>query len=341
VALRAGDVVGASVDRAQGEKALYRLLAWDRGAFLLRPGPVSEPVSILRPTRALLQEGKRQAEEWARLAVDLPPPSAYVTLQVQRSALPNVIHPLTQEVLVTLELYSRVQDVIDHCSYPDYQVLRTLHTLLRRGMLEVRRGRDPAAVHGETQLFAPARVVRLREWMDASRPRSAPPRDAKLLVAASDPDATRDFVRMLARLPGVAIEERFSSGAHAADDLATVGRIAVDEGLGIELVHVPIGERFAALWPLAGHGALGSLFLLTGPASQAVERVRPMLAALRRLPRARIFSVLLLEKGERVAPEEVRENLALLDQGSLFLIPMESFEKSGVLLREMLQRVLP
>jgi signal recognition particle receptor subunit beta len=146
---------------------------------------------------------------------------------------------------------------------------------------------------------------------------------------------------MLARLPGVAIEERFSSGAYSADDLATVGRIAVEDELGIQLVHTPIGERFAPLWQLAGHGALGALFLLTGPASQAVERVRPMLATLRRLPRARIFSVLLLEKGERVAPEEVRENLALLDQGSLFLIPLESFEKSGVLLREMLQRVLP
>jgi len=341
VALRAGDVVGASVDRAQGEKALYRMLAWDRGSFLLRPGPVGEPASIQRPTRALLREGKRQAEEWGRLSVELPPLSAHVTLQIQRSALPNVIHPLTQEVLVILELYSRVQDVVDHCAYPDYQVLRTLHTLIRRGMVELRRGPDPAALQVATQLFAPARVARLREWMDASRPRSAPPRDAKLLVAASDPDATRDFVRMLARLPGVAIEERFSSGAYSADDLATVGRIAVEDELGIQLVHTPIDERFAPLWQLAGHGALGALFLLTGPASQAVERVRPMLGTLRRLPRARIFSVLLLEKGERVAPEEVRENLALLDQGSLFLIPLESFEKSGVLLREMLQRVLP
>jgi len=69
--------------------------------------------------------------------------------------------------------------------------------------------------------------------------------------------------------------------------------------------------------------------------------VRGVLAALRRMPRARIFSLLLLEKGERVVPEEVRENLALLDQGSLFLIPLESTEKSGGLLREMLQRVLP
>jgi CheY-like chemotaxis protein len=342
--LHGGDVVGARIDAAEGEKALYRLLTWDRGSFIFQKGPVNEPVSIQRPTRALLREGKRQVEEWERLAGELPPPSGSVTLKIQRSALPNVIHPLTQEVLVILELYSRVQDVVDHCSFPDYQVLRTLHTLIRRGMVELRRGGDPAApaaVAVETHLFLPARVARLREWLETGRPRGAPPRDAKLLVVASDVGATRDFVRMLGRLPGVAIDPRFTTGSYSADDFTTLGRITVEEGLGIELVHTPIADRFAPLWPVAGHGALGALFLLAGPASRAVESVRGALAALRRMPRARIFSLLLLEKGERVVPEEVRENLALLDQGSLFLIPLESHDKAGSLLREMLQRVLP
>jgi CheY-like chemotaxis protein len=342
VVLRGGDVIAASVDAAEGEKALYRLLAWDRGHFHFKPGAVTEPATIQRPTRALLREGKRQVEEWERLSGELPPLSGHVTLKIQRSALPNVIHPLTQEVLLVLELYSRVQEVVDHCSYPDYQVLRTLHTLIRRGMVELRRGPDPAtSPAAETRLFAPARVARLREWMEPGRPRGASARDAKLLVVASDAGATRDFVRMLARLPGVAIDERFTTGSYSADDLISLGRITVEEGLGIELLHTPISERFAPLWPVAGHGALGSLFLLAGPASRAVESVRGALTALRRMPRARIFSLLLLEKGERVVPEEVRENLALLDQGSLFLIPLESYEKSGSLLREMLQRVLP
>jgi CheY-like chemotaxis protein len=342
LALRGGEVMGARIEAAQGEKALFRLLGWDRGAFHFRPGPVNEPGSIQRPTRSLLREAKRQRDEWERLSSELPTLSSHVTLRIQRAALPNVIHPLTQEVLVILEHYSRVQDVVDRCSYPDYQVLRTLHTLIRRGMLELRRGPDPApAAPAETRLFAPARVARLREWVEISRPRNAPPRDAKLLVIASDPAATADFVRMLARLPGVAIEERFGKGAYGADDLARVGRIAVEDGLGIELWQTPIAPRFAPLWPVLGHGALGSLFLLAGPASRAVESVKGSLTALRRLPRARIFSLLLLEKGERVVPEELRENFTLLDQGSLFLIPLESSEKSGMLLREMLQRVLP
>jgi hypothetical protein len=335
-------VIAASVDTALGEKALYRLLAWERGRFTFQPGAVTEPATIQRPTRALLREGKRHVEECGRLAVDLPPLSAHVTLCIQRAALPNVIHPLTQEVLVVLELFTRVQDVVDHCSYPDYQVLRTLHTLIGRGMIELRRGPGPEETQGaDAGLFAPAHVARLREWLELGMPRGTPMRDAKLLVVASDAGATRDFVRMLARLPGVTIDERFTLGSYSADDLTPLGRITVDGELGIELLHTPIAPRFAPLWPLAGHGALGALFLLSGPASRAVEAVRPTLEALRRLPRSRNFSLLLLEKGERVVPEDVRENLSLLDQGSLFLIPLESFEKSGLLLREMLQRVLP
>jgi hypothetical protein len=196
-------------------------------------------------------------------------------------------------------------------------------------------------VGADTGLFTPAHVARLREWLEAGIPRGTPMRDAKLLVVASDAGATRDFVRMLGRLPGVAIDERFTLGSYSADDLTSLGRIEVDGELGIELLHTPTAARFAPLWPLAGHAALGTLFLLSGPASRAVDAVRPTLEALRRLPRSRAFSLLLLEKGERVVPEEVRENLSLLDQGSLFLIPLESSEKSGGLLREMLQRVMP
>jgi hypothetical protein len=160
-------------------------------------------------------------------------------------------------------------------------------------------------------------------------------------VVASDAAGTRDFVRLLARLPGVEIDPRFTTGSYSADDLTNLGRITVEGELGIELLHVPIAARMAPLWPVTAHGALGALFLLAGPASRAVECVRPTLEALRRLPRARTFSLLLLEKGERGLPEEVRENLSLLDQGSLFLIPLESVEKASGLLREMLQRVLP
>ncbi len=95
IVLREGDVVAASVERVHGEKALFRLLSWDRGTFSFKAGATECEPNVRTPTRALLREGMRQIREWERLAVELPPMSAQVTLRVARARLPSVIHPLT------------------------------------------------------------------------------------------------------------------------------------------------------------------------------------------------------------------------------------------------------
>jgi hypothetical protein len=92
---------------------------------------------------------------------------------------------------------------------------------------------------------------------------------------------------------------------------------------------------------MAGHGALGTLLLLTSPVDASAERLRSVASTLRGMPRARLFHLLLLGEGQRVEPQALHDNLSLLDDGSLFLIPLASPAKAAVLLREMFARVLP
>jgi len=125
------------------------------------------------------------------------------------------------------------------------------------------------------------------------------------------------------------------------DRLGVLGRLAVDDEVGIEFVEVPADPRFSALWPLAGHGAIGVLMVLTGPVAAALEAVRPVSEALRALPRARIFHLLLLDKDTGVEADALRENLSVFDDSSLFLIPIGKGGTAKVLLREMLIRILP
>ena len=185
VYLRGGDVVQAVVGLVEGEKALFRLLAWERGSFEFTPVPVTIDSRIETPTRALLREGRRQLDEWERTATNLPPLEAHVALRIRTERLPNVIHPLTQEVLVVLELYTRVRDVVDHCSYPDYQVLRTLQTLIARGMLEQRRDSAVSEIPRDARFFSSSHASRLREWLAASQPRGGSASDAVNRVGAT------------------------------------------------------------------------------------------------------------------------------------------------------------
>jgi hypothetical protein len=207
-------------------------------------------------------------------------------------------------------------------------------------MVELQPEEETPELTQEVRLFSAARTARLREWLEIDRPGGPATREAKVLLLASDPDAVHEFARLLSRLPGVELDARMESGFEG-EDLATVGRVEVDPEVGIELLHVPSAPGFAPIWPLAAHGALATLVLLSGPVGPSVEIVREVTQALGERPGARLYHLLLLDKGERLSPEDLRENLALVDEGSLFLIPLEKAEKAGVLLREMFGRILP
>ncbi len=340
VQMQAGEIVHAEIQSIVCEKALFRLLAWDRGEFKFSPGAVTAEPTLERPTRALLQEGLRQNQELALHANSMPPLESSVHLKIRRSSLPVVIHPLTQEVLLVLEAFSRVGEVVDHCSFPDYQVLRTLHTLIERGMVEL--SDDPEEATQPVvpdRLFSHAPGARLREWMGVDTRDASGVRDARLLVVAADPAGSREFSRLIARLPGADVPERPES--NPVDRLGVLGRLAVDDEVGIEFTEVPADPRFSALWPLAGHGAIGVLMVLAGPVAAALEAVRPAFEALRALPRARVFHLLMLEKDAGVEADALRENLSVFDDSSLFLIPTGKGDTAEVLLREMFVRILP
>ena len=158
---------------------------------------------------------------------------------------------------------------------------------------------------------------------------------------SSDAAATRDFVRLLAGLPGMRVDSAFQDGRLDASDLAPVGRLRVDESLGIELIHVPVDEAFAPAWPALAQGALGTLLLMARPEGDPEAPLRPLIETLRARQPARLFHVMLLPKGERLAREELQPHLSLLDDASLILLPVEDGRDAEGLLRAMITRVLP
>ncbi len=344
VLIRDGDVLQAECGWASNEKALFRLFGWRQGRFSFDPCGVDEPAFIATSTRMLLQEGMRQLSEWDRLSTKLPPLVSHVGMRVTSGQLPNIVHPLTQEVLLLLELYSTVREVVDHCSFPDYQVLRTLSTLANREIVEV--GPAPVAPSlpfrgEEVGLFNEAQLRRLREWIeDGTHPREALPA-GKLLVATSDPTALPDFARLLAEVPGATLDATAIEGTLDPDWLGPMGVLAFAGGVRIELIHLPRSETFAPLWALAGHRALGTLFLLSGPVGEAAQALAPMCGVLSDLSRSRRFHVALLRKGERISPDELRENMELVDEASLFLLPVESDKSPVSLLRGLFSRIVP
>jgi CheY-like chemotaxis protein len=134
--LKDGETINALLGHIEGEKALFRLLGWRIGRFEFIPDQAVTELRIRTPIHTLLLESARQRDEWDKLREELPAAGTELRLRTRVASLPPGIHPLTQEVLLLLEFHSRIEEIVDNCSAPDYQVLRTLHTLLRKGIVE-------------------------------------------------------------------------------------------------------------------------------------------------------------------------------------------------------------
>ena len=99
---------------------------------------------------------------------------------------------------MVLEITDRIDEVLDRCSFPDYQVLGTLSTLVRRGLVELRRGPGPG---GARHTLSPSAAARLRDRLVASGT-SGEIADAKVLVVPSSDAAQRALCAVLERAGG-------------------------------------------------------------------------------------------------------------------------------------------
>jgi hypothetical protein len=329
--LREGQVVHAHVGSVTGEKAFLRLLGWDRGRFSFRPGAASAEATIDRPTRALLREGLRQSAEWKRLAAELRPRGARARLRVSRASLPAVLHPLTQEVLMVLEITDRIDEVLDRCSFPDYQVLGTLSTLVRRGLVDLRRGPGPGR---DRHAPGASAAARLRDRLIAS---GAPSEgaDAKVLVAACSDPALRALGSLLERAGGAS-----PAPPEPLRGIGALCRLDLDDDLGIEWLAVSPDTRFAAIWPLAAHGALAVVLLHAGPPRDSCAALRAAQDAFAELPATRVVHALLQEKGEPSAAE-LCERLGLADPHGIATFTLDEPRRLREALDGLLTRLAP
>jgi hypothetical protein len=337
--LRDGQPLEAKVGPVDGEKALFRLLTWSQGQFAFSPEEVVVVPRIQTPLRGLLMEAMRQFDEWERQRSELPPLEGRVKLRVARDELPNVVQPITQEVLLLLDLYSRVRDVVDHCGHPDYQVLRTLQALVDRELVELLR--DP---YGSTKPELGAAVLgheelsRLEAWLREGERQHR----GKLVVAAASPEVLGDFLNVATLLPGASLSEELDGGAAAVwERLAPLGSLKLERDLEIELWHLPIDDGYRSVWSLVTWGALGAL--LVSRRGGGVSALEPLCDALLAAGTIRLFHLSLVDEkdAEKDAAETDGAEPAALDGTQAVALPIETQPELEHELNVLIHRLVP
>jgi len=247
-----GCVINARVGRVGGEKAFFRLLRWESGTFWFVPGPPEVEALIATPLDHLLMEGMRQNDEENAQRDALPRPETLLAVKVPRDRLPHGLRPTTQEILMLLEYYPRVEELLDHCPRPDFEVLQILKVLLEKGLIE-----EQQAAPGEAPqpLLTAEEVLAAKDFFNDAELllESA---SSKLVLLATAPDQLRQFTQALQGLPEFEPESAFVLGGDSLG-LGDIGRLTIGESFAVRLFSLPATAATAPLWTAFGRRLFG------------------------------------------------------------------------------------
>jgi pSer/pThr/pTyr-binding forkhead associated (FHA) protein len=133
-----GMIRHATLGRAQGVKALYRLMAFDEGHFeLFIPGRSPEYHTVEGELQKHLLEAMRQKDELAIYRKQLPHGRARLRFNPDVSVSPARVPVAVYEVLTAVGRHGTVDDVVEFCPLPDFEICRILLVLLKHRLLLV------------------------------------------------------------------------------------------------------------------------------------------------------------------------------------------------------------
>lgn len=243
--MRDGQVINARLGRVAGEKAFFRLLGWTEGEFCFSPGVAGVEALIAASADHLIIEGLRQMDEMNAQAATLPAVDLHLELKVPKDRLPLGLRPTTQEILMLTEFYPRVQDLLDHCPRPDFEVLQVLKVLIENGLLEERKAPGVAEIIREPLLSADEILSIKDHFGDRDAPLDEV--SVKLLLLVASAADLRNFLQVLQGLPEFEPApdpllggERFGLG--------DLGRLRITETFSLRLFVLPATAEYGPLW---------------------------------------------------------------------------------------------
>ncbi|MFQ5465073.1 MAG: DUF4388 domain-containing protein [Thermodesulfobacteriota bacterium] len=250
VYLKGGNPYNATVEGAEGYKALYRLLGWTEGRFEFIPKGVSVTRKIRTGAEGAIMEGLRQLDEFKKKKSSLPAPETIVEPQVPASRLPRDLPPAAREAFALVGGRATVADVVAGSRRTDYEAYQALATLISKGLVApAKPGRARAAGAGE--LLTRDQAIGLREKIISRFADSPEANFARIMVLATSGPLVASFMDSCAMIKGFKVAPRPAPGRAQAATAALVGEIAeltLYGGMDLVVFAVPTPVGMGPIW---------------------------------------------------------------------------------------------
>lgn len=271
--LAEGEVVDAMYRRADGMKAVIRLLGEREGAFHFAPDTTPGLRRIFEPVSSILMDGTRHVDEMKRQREALGVHGVQTfAFQIDDPKLAEELGPAALEIARSLGNARPLEDLLDDLPYTDLALLQALVALDRAGALR----RLPI---GELRpsLAGPEGMVVLRGLARRLKPRGFRGAGRLVLVGAmrSIRLARQALGRLAEAMPGADV-----GGELTLDRLVeATTQIQLGEGVALDVVTVVDREELGPALPLIVSGAI-AVVVLDRPSQALAEILEELEVAL-------------------------------------------------------------
>lgn len=286
ILMKDGDIYSVTQGKYDGEKALYRLFAWNNGTFEFSPKAIFSEQKITMATTGLLMEGMRNLDEFGNHKEDWPDDTinlkAVKTLEEVPKPEEGELKPAVGETLRLMHFYPRLNDIIDNTTDTDLHIAENIMYLVDNDVIERVDGKsldmmsifeddgptDSGSADEEDgdedvdELVTPNEAIRLKEhfvtkWSDML---SVP--FGKIFVFASSAAALKNFLYKLRFTPGFTLNSKLVNNWDS-DDLymGDVAQLSLYGGLDLRFFAVPGADFSGPLIQMLSPHLVGTLFI--------------------------------------------------------------------------------
>ncbi len=274
VRLAEGEVVDAMFRRAEGMKAVVRLLGEREGAFHFAPDTAPPLRRIRESIASILMEGTRQVDEIRRLKeqLGLATNPHLVALQIEDPRVVPVAESVASEIADLLVTPRTLDDLTDDVPRGDLEVLEALARIDELGALR----RLPMG-DLRPSLAGPEGMVVLRGLARRLRPRGYRGPGRLVLVGSAGKIrlARQALSRLAEAVPGADVAAEMTAGRLIE---ATV-TLQLGESVGLEVLTLVDRQDLSPLFPLVLNGAI-CVVSLERPSAALAARVEELEVAL-------------------------------------------------------------
>ncbi|MBI5419108.1 MAG: DUF4388 domain-containing protein [Deltaproteobacteria bacterium] len=262
-----GEIVSAVTQNIVGEKALFRLIPLKEGKFRFIPGKVGVRRTIFTPSQHAVLEGMRQFDELVKLGSQRPAPNESVLIVKDARSLAGA-GGVVREILLLAEFCSRVDDIVNNCSFPDLPVYETLLHLKKRGVLKIGLFEKLPV---KSEFLPPEDLARLRSRME-ERGTYANGAMGRIVLFLPDPSLLEGVVMALGQFREFEVDSAFFALRRKEGfPLGMFGKIRLGEDSSLCLYAFPYLRSTSPIWYAIAPRPVGIIAFLKDEVSSSLE----------------------------------------------------------------------